>query len=80
MARTGSANTLRQDGGNMALTKLTKKNMSMRIPKAASELEKRKENIYVKGILAQQVNIYSRDELLYQYQFTLLKILIREVS
>lgn len=31
----------------------------MRIPKAARELEKRKEKIYAIGMLAQQVNTYS---------------------
>lgn len=36
-----------------------KKKTNMRIPKAARELEKRKEMTYVKGMLAQQVRIYS---------------------
>jgi hypothetical protein len=38
----------------------TKKKNSMRIPKAARELEKRNEVMYVKGMEAQQVSNYTR--------------------
>ncbi len=39
------------------LTKLTKKNIITRIPKAASEFENRNENIYVIGMEAQLARI-----------------------